>query len=76
MKRLLLAGTAFLALAHGSDAKEILPIAVGNAGSDEILGGGAVFGLRALCSIHVARTAVQQVSSSSTTRRSPRHFYR
>jgi SAM-dependent methyltransferase len=61
VKRLLLAGTAFLALTQGSDAREILPIAVGDAASDEILGGDGVFGLKALCSIHVARTAVQQV---------------
>ena len=43
MKRLFLAGTALLALAaSGSDPREILPIAVGDAGRDEILGGGGV----------------------------------
>ena len=46
MKRLFLAGTALLALAaSGSDPREILPIAVGDAGRDEILGGGGVFEL-------------------------------
>jgi protein-L-isoaspartate O-methyltransferase len=62
MKRLLLAGTAFLALAAlGSNAGDTLPIAVSDAGSDDILGGGRVFGLNALCSISIARTAVQQM---------------
>lgn len=76
MKRLLLAATAFLALtASGSDAREILPIAVGDAGTDEILGGGV--GINALCSLNIARTVVQQLRrklTSITALRNARHL--
>jgi protein-L-isoaspartate O-methyltransferase len=76
MNPLLLAGTALLTLAaSGSEAGDILRIAVGGASSDEILGGGV--GLNALCSIYNSRTVVKQVRrklASISALQSARHL--
>ena len=63
MKPLLLTGAAFLGLAAvGSDAGEVLPIAVDGISTDEILGASGVSGLHAaLCSVGITRAAIRQV---------------
>jgi protein-L-isoaspartate O-methyltransferase len=63
MKPLLLTGAAFLTLATvGSDAGEVLPIAVDGTSNDEILAASGISGLNAaLCSIRITRTAIKQV---------------
>jgi SAM-dependent methyltransferase len=60
VKRLLLTGTTFLVLAvSGSEAGEVL--AVGSAGTDEILSQGWGLALTAICSMQIAPIAVQQL---------------